>query len=206
MNDRKRHGMSCLLLVIVMMSVWLLILIVMGLIFAAETRAAGTDGSIDVRFRGTLTAGACVLDTESENIGVPFPDLPGKYFRLNDRGPERRFRISLRDCDTGRSVRVRFSGVSASAPGLEGTLKLNSPQSGLENQLGIQLAEYVNGQRAVLELSGGGVTGAVRELARTTETLEFGAWLKPSGAVRSGAVTVSPGEYRAVLTFDLIYD
>lgn len=180
-------------------------LVVLGTLLATESRAANSDGSIDVRFRGTLSAGACVLDPVSENIEIPFPDVAGEFFHLYDRGPERRFQLRLTECDTGRAVKVQFSGTGATAPGLEGALKLTSPQAGLENALGIQLAEYVDGQPKDLVLSGGNVSGTTKTLNQTTEILTFGAWLKPSTAVRNGG-SVTPGEYRAVATFDLIYD
>ena len=205
-SDKKWQKAPCLLFIATMIFIWLLMLIVFGLLFAADTRAENSDGSIDVRFRGTLSAGACVLDPLSENIEVPFPDVAGRFFHINDKGPERRFQVRLTECDIGRTVRVQFSGTGATEPGLEGTLKLTSPQAGMENQLGIQLAEYVGGQSEELVLNGGKVTGAVRNLTQTTEMLEFGARLKPSSAVRTGAVTVTPGEYRAVMTFELIYE
>ena len=204
-SDKKWHLALSQLFIFAGAIIWLVILIILGMLLATDCRATNSDGSIDVRFRGTLSAGACVLDPVSEKIDIPFPDVAGKFFHLYEKGPERRFQLRLTECDLGRSVKVQFSGIGATAPGLEGTLKLTSPQSGLENDLGIQLAEYVDSQPKNLVLSGGSVRGATKELTQTTEILTFGAWLKPSTAVRNGG-SVTPGEYRAVATFDLIYD
>ncbi|EKA1666414.1 type 1 fimbrial protein [Salmonella enterica] len=204
-SDKKWQHVLGMLFIATGVFIWLAMLVVFGLLFATEARAENSDGSIDVRFRGTLSAGACVLDPVSENIPVSFPDVAGKFFHLYDRGPERRFQLHLTECDIGRSVQVQFSGTGATAPGLEGTLKLTSPQAEMENQLGIQLVEYVDGQPKELVLSGGNVTGTIKDLNKTVESLMFGAWLKPSTAIRNGAA-VTPGEYRAVATFDLIYD
>ncbi|EHO4509661.1 type 1 fimbrial protein [Salmonella enterica] len=204
-SDKKWNQTLSLLFIFTGVIIWLVMLIILGMLLATDGRAANSDGSIDVRFRGTLSAGACVLDPVSENIDIPFPDVAGKFFHLYEKGPERRFQLRLTECDLGRTVKVQFSGTGATAPGLEGTLKLTSPQAGLENELGIQLTEYVDGQPKNLVLSGGSVSGTTKDLTQTTEILTFGAWLKPSTAVRNGG-SVTPGEYRAVATFDLIYD
>ncbi|HEC7758696.1 TPA: type 1 fimbrial protein [Salmonella enterica subsp. enterica serovar Muenchen] len=204
-SDKKwRHALS-LLFIAAGIIIWMAMLVVLGLLLATESHAANSDGSIDVQFRGRLSAGACVLDPVSENIDIPFPEVTGKFFHLYDKGPERRFQLRLKECDTGRTVKVQFRGTRATAPGLEGTLKLTSPLAGMENELGIQLIEYVDGQPKDLVLSSGSVSGTTKTLAQTTEVLTFGAWLKPSTMVRNGG-SVTPGEYRAVATFDLIYD
>ena len=204
-SDKKWYQALRLLFIFAVAIIWLVMLIIFGMLLATDGRAANSDGSIDIRFRGTLSAGACVLDPVSENINITFPDVTGKFFHLYEKGPERRFQLRLTECDLGRSVKVQFSGPGAMAPGLEGTLKLTSPQEGLENDLGIQLTEYVDSQPKNLMLSGGGVRGTTKVLTQNTEILTFGAWLKPSTAVRNGG-RVTPGEYRAVATFDLIYD
>lgn len=184
---------------------WALIVMMLGGFLATQSHAENSDGSIDIRFRGTMSAGACVLDPLSEDITVEFPEVASKFFKLNNKGPERRFQLRLTECDIGRTVQVQFRGVGASAVGLEGTLKLNSATPGLDNQLGIQLAEYINGQPRILTLSSGSSSGAVTPLTQLTEILTFGAWLKPSAAIQDGA-TVTPGAYNAVAAFDLIYD
>lgn len=204
-SDKKWHQALSLLFIFAGGIIWLVMLIILVMLLAVDGLAANSDGSIDVRFRGTLSAGACVLDPVSENIDISFPDVAGKFFHLYDKGPERRFQLRLTECDLGRSVKVQFSGTGATAPGLEGTLKLTSPQAGLENDLGIQLTEYVDSQPKNLVLSGGSARGTTKDLTQTTEILTFGAWLKPSTAVRNGG-SVTPGEYRAVATFELIYE
>lgn len=198
-KNTRRHTVTLCLFA------WALIVIMFGGFLATRSHAENSDGSIDIRFRGTLSAGACVLDSLSEDITVEFPDMPSKFFRLYNKGPERRFQLRLTECDIGRTVQVQFRGVGASAVGLEGTLKLNSSTSGLDSQLGIQLAEYINGHPRILTLSSGSSSGAVTPLTQLTEILTFGAWLKPSAAILGGA-TVTPGAYNAVAAFDLIYD
>ncbi|EMP6174908.1 type 1 fimbrial protein [Citrobacter amalonaticus] len=204
-KNKKKYRMEEVITITLCIMYCLFLLVMACLFVGSRSYAANSDDSIDVRFRGTLTQGACVLDPQSENINVEFPDVAGKFFQLYERGPERRFQIRLGECDIGRTVQLQFRGTSATAPGLEGTLKLMGATSSQEEQLGIQLVEYVDGQPILLPLTGGVSKGAVKTLNQTSEVLNFGAWLKPSMAIRNGG-TVTPGEYRAVATFDLIYE
>ena len=114
-SDKKWHQALSLLFIFAGVIIWLVMLIILGMMLTTDGRAANSDGSIDVRFRGTLSAGACVLDPVSEKIDIPFPDVAGKFFHLYEKGPERRFQLRLTECDLGRSVKVQFSGIGATA-------------------------------------------------------------------------------------------
>lgn len=165
--------------------------------------AENPDGSIDVQFQGTLSSGACVLNANSEQIEVQFPTIGTKYFTLYEQGPERRFRIQLDECEVGRTVQVQFSGLQTDVLGLEGALKVNGEPG---KELGIRLVEYINGTPRPLALNKGNVEGTEHHLTTPIQTLEFGAYLQASTAVRTGISAVTPGNYSAVASFDLLYD
>lgn len=165
--------------------------------------AENADGSIDVQFEGTLSSGACVLNAHSEQIEVQFPTVATKFFTLYEQGPERRFRIQLDECEIGRTVQIQFSGSQTTVSGLEGALKVNG-ETGKE--LGIRLVEYINGTPRPLTLNKGNIEGTEQKLTSSVQTLEFGAYLQASTAVRTGVSTITPGNYSSVVSFDLLYD
>ncbi|SFO09673.1 fimbrial protein [Xenorhabdus japonica] len=177
--------------------------LLLGILAMMNFLTVNANGSVEIQFSGTLWAGACDLSADSSLIEIQFLPIGTKYFDLYDRSVERRFQISLEECEVGRTVQVQFKGTEATAPGLEGLLKISGKQA---DELGIELVEYVNDVPRILTLQNGTAESTTQTLTDKVQLLKFGAYLKTASAVRNGSASVTPGAYSAIANFELIYE
>ncbi|MGS0894203.1 fimbrial protein [Burkholderia stagnalis] len=158
---------------------------------AALSTSAFAAGTGTINFTGEIVAGACGIDSNSENQTVHLGKVPTHVFKqVGDKSTPVDFDINLTDCDTSisKTALFTFTGTSsAGQPKLIATI-------GSATNVGIRL-QAASGEY----LDNGVEQKAPTLLVNGTNTVRFGAMYE------STAADVTPGTADAVANFTVRY-
>lgn len=156
----------------------------------------------DVEFSGNLLDRPCQIDPASASQDIEFLETTIQQFQsLPGKSPGKNFTIKLNNCRSDslyKVVRVNFSGETE--PDLPGALKVSGVNSG---KLAIQLADALSGD--LINLAEVNNSSAGTLLEQDTLLLNFNAWVQATPTALAKK-TVTAGEYRSVVTFQLSYN
>lgn len=170
-------------------SIPLLIVAILG----CSGSAFAEDKTPNLIITGTVTSASCTVETSSQTLTVPLPDiLTGAFAQVGDTGEKKEFSIKLKDCDDGVSgATITFSGTNDSDnPDLLQITKGTGSATGV----GVEIIDETT-DSAISP----GQSIATKALTTGDNTLVYQLRYK------STLATVTAGSANAVMYFDLVY-
>ncbi len=151
----------------------------------------------NLKFKGVLVEGACIIRPGDEEISLEFRRVTNKYLYLNTRTLGERFELKLEECDTAiaDSVTITFSGTpNAQLPGL---LALSGSSTASGVGIGI---ETLQGKPLPL-----GSASDKHFISNGSHVIALAAYVKGEPQAIANK-TIGMGELSAVSTFVLNYN